>query len=315
MLKKSTQILAAGLLLLSAMALEAVQPETGLDVITGWKRGEIKTSLNAQDPEGETFGYFPLKVKNINVWQAGLQGRYAIPNYFENCNCETAWLTQFYLRGFAYWGKVYDGKYSERSEIIGGNNNRNHAKVKRGHTRDLDIALGWLYPWCDNLGFGPVVGYNYQKIKTKNGKMTDQNGDEVSGANHLRIVSRFKGPYVGADFVYDLCDFRFNFGYEYHMPTWSGKYQLAVYDNEDAFSDKRTARRGHGNVGYLDTRYHFCGCWELGLGLRYEAYRTGKGTASPECCEACNDVPSSEVDRIRTKWRAFTINLELALTY
>lgn len=315
MLKKSTQILAAGLLLLSAMTLQAVQPETGVDLVTGWKRGEVKTSLNAQDPEGETFGFFPTKIKRIDVWQVGLQGRYAIPNFFENCECETAWLTQFYLRGYAYWGRVFDGKYTESATIIGGDSDKNRATVKRGYTRDYDIALGWLYPWCDNLGFGPVVGYNYQKIKTKNGKMTDQEGDEVVGTKNLRYISRFKGPYVGMDFVYDLCDFRFNFGYEYHMPIWSGKYKLPGFDNEDAFSNNRTGKRGHGNVGYLDTRYHFCGCWEVGLGLRYEAYNSGSGRATPIACEACNEFPPTEVDKVRNKWRAFSINLELALTY
>lgn len=309
MLKKSIFTLMAGLLTIAS--LQADIPQSDFSLFTGYKQAHLKTSLSASDPaDADPFGYFPSEIKRARIWQIGIAGRYAFPDFLGNCGCETAWLKSFYLRGYAAWGRVYSGKFKDSSITVGGNSAENNTSIKNGYSRTYDIALGWLYPWCDTFGIGPVIGYNYDKLKTKQGSF-----DNNPGADHVRYISRFKGGYVGVDLVYNLCDWKLFAGYEYHWPKWSGGYRLPGYDNDDAYSDKRSAKQGHGNVFYVDGRYVFCNCWELGLLFRYENYRSGSGSAVPLCCEDCSEIPSSEYDKIRTKYHAWSINLELASSF
>ncbi len=314
MLKKAVLAVAGGLFLLSAFTLKADVPDSNFALIGGYKRANINTPLSASDSNG-FIGNFPVRLNKVKIWQIGISGRYAFPDFFAGCGCDSAWLKQFYLRGSILIGKVDGGRVKSLSIVPNENTNTNSASIKKGYSRDYDIALGWLYPWCDNFGIGPVVGYNYDKIKTKAGKFKDQDGADVTGLDHLRYVSRFKGGYVGVDLAYYACNWKLYAGYEYHMPVWSGKFQLPGFDNDDAFSDKRNGGHGHGNVFYVDGRYQFCGCWEIGLIYRYENYRSGNGRASPLCCTGCTEISASEVDTIRTKYHAWSINLELASSF
>ena len=314
MLKKAMLIVSGGLFLLSAFALKADLPESDFAIIGGYKRANIKTPLSAETPV-EFIGNFPTHLNKIKIWQVGVSARYAFPDFFAGCGCDSAWLKQFYLRGSILIGKVDGGRIKSFSIVPGEETETFSAKIKKGYSRDYDIALGWLYPWCDNFGIGPVVGYNYNKIKSKAGRFSDDDGLDVVGLDHLRYISRFKGGYVGVDLAYFACDWKLYAGYEYHMPVWSGAFRLPGFDNDDAFSDKRTGHRGHGNVFYVDGRYQFCGCWEIGLAYRYENYRSGKGRATPQCCIGCSEIPDDEVDRINTKYHAWSINLELASSF
>lgn len=319
MLKKAVLTVMGGLFLLGAFVLNADVPESDFALFTGYKRANIKTPLRAESPE-EFFGNFPTHLNGIRIWQVGINARYAFPDFFAGCGCDsscydTSWLKQFYWRGSIAIGSVDGGRIKTYAIVPGEETDEDRARIKKGYSRDYDIALGWLYPWCDTFGIGPVIGYNYDKIKAKAGHFTDQDGDRVEGLDHLRYVSRFKGGYVGVDLAYFDCNWKLYAGYEYHMPVWSGAFKLPGFDNEDAFSDHRTGHHGHGNVFYVDGRYQFCGCWEIGLAYRYENYRSGRGRATPRCCEGCTEISDDEVDIIHNKYHAWSVNLELAATF
>ncbi|MFN4175171.1 MAG: hypothetical protein ACK4HV_08730, partial [Parachlamydiaceae bacterium] len=306
MLKKAMLMIAGGFFLLSAFTLKADVPDSNFALIGGYKRANINTPLSVNSDSEGFIGEYPTRIKGIKIWQIGASARYAFPDFFASCGCDSSWLKQFYLRGSFLIGKVEGGRYKLTTKAVNEPEIVDTSSVKKGYSRDYDIALGWLYPWCDNFGIGPVIGYNYDKIKTKAGKFKSQDGERVEGIDHLRYISRFKGGYVGVDLAYYACNWKLFAGYEYHMPVWSGNWKLPRFDNDDGFSDKRNCGHGHGNVFYVDGRYQFCGCWEIGLIYRYENYRSGKGRARPVCCGDCTGIAADEVDTIRTKYHAWS---------
>lgn len=314
MLKNGLTALFGGLLMLSAFTLKADLPESDFALFGGYKRANIKTPLNSESETDGFLGNYPVHLSKVRIWQIGLNARYAFPDFFAGCGCDSAWLKQFYLRGSVAIGKVNGGRIKNNAVIPGSDQVSYEGNIKKGYSRDYDIALGWLYPWCDNFGIGPVVGYNYDKIKAKAGSIELDDVD-VPDLDHVRYVSRFKGGYVGVDIAYYACDWKLYAGYEYHMPVWSGAWKLPGFDNDNGYSDHRTGGHGHGNVFYVDGRYQFCGCWEIGLLYRYENYRSGKGSANPRCCSACTGNPEDIQNKIHTKYHAWSLNLELAASF
>src|SRR5262245_33448926 len=207
------KIFATGLTLAASLCsgvsiqLEAcVEPWNEISVSGGWRRDELKNTIHSteiQNGKRVTFLKDKLKIKDIDIWQVGGKLHWNIPNI--SCWCEDgcSWLDRFYIRAYYYHGWVTDGDYREkileRSETL-----RTHASIHDGETDDYSIALGFLFPICDNFAIGPVGGWAYDRIKTKNGH-AKTNGQRDPLIEGVKFKSTWEGPWVGFDFTYNGC--------------------------------------------------------------------------------------------------------------
>lgn len=315
--------------------LEAAQPFSDLSLSGGWRSDEIdsKVIASATLEEGAPFGpYFQDKtdVKDIDIAFIGLQGQLSLPSCY--CDCDSWWWSQFYVKGYAYWGDVYSGRFAQRNTDIpigvpnGGS--LNTGDINSGHSRDYSIGAGFLYPFCNDWGIGVSGGWAYDKLDltVKNvinvaGECDDENCTGLSATlQGLKFKHRWKGPWVGVNLAYQTCDWDFNLGYEYHWARWNADFTLAVPDAAGegcvGFSDKRKGKNGHGNVVFANIGTTINDCWTVGLGAKWSAYRVSGSLVPANNTFGGLGCPADEVDRVKhNDWDSFQVTLDIGYRF
>ena len=318
--------------------LGAVQPQTDIRLSAGWRADEIKTlivgSATLTEPNALFRPYFSdhLQVRDIHITQIGVQGQLAVPYCW--CDCYTWWLSQFYLKGYAYWGNVYSGRYSAFDKDIPETNPTtrfgNLGDVHGGDSRNFNIGLGWLYPISEDFGIGISGGYQYDRLDVKVKNMLkveacdfDTDDDSCTATafdfvqEGLKYKTKWDGPWLGVNVLYASCDYRFNIGYEYHWVDWKGSSQLRGADqtNCSAFTDRRHGSDGHGNVVFVEAGTN-SGCWEFILGAKYSAF-TVSGRRHPENSTFfAIGCPADEIDKVKkNKWYSFQLTFDIGYQF
>jgi hypothetical protein len=278
-----------------------------IEVSAGYRLDQLKSNVNIFSAPGVFEGSDNLKVRNLSIYEIGAKGRVT---FFD-----------FYLRGFGYWGWGNNGHYSERvsdaSETLV---SLSKARVHSSRSQDTLGGIGYLFNFCDccnnEWGLGPVVGwsYAYQRVKLKNGRTNDIPDRTFDG---LVYKNRWSGPWIGVDFTFQHCHFRFNAGYEYHWAHWHADWELNGPNvTPVAFSDSRNSKHAYGNVLYFDGFWNFAGNWELGLGFRLQEWRARKGHLKPKAGLAAVGLPPTEVDRVKlSTWCSGEVTIDLGYTF
>lgn len=284
-----------------------------LALTLGYRNDEIKTTIHAYDPPGTLILQDRLKVKNIDIYEIGLKANLAF--------CDP-WRNEWFIKGFADFGRPNKGHYREdvAFPIIVSTITKGH--VNKGYSQDDSIGIGYFYSFgdcCLNDSFlngfkvGPVVGYSYDFLKVRMGKMRT-NGVVDPILNHLSYDMRWQGPWLGCELEYAIDCFRMNLGYEFHWSNWRANWTLKGPDDpHNAFSDKRKSSHAYGNLVFLDGAYTFCNCWELGLGLKYQQWKAGKGRERPRAGSFADvGLSDTEVDKVpKATWRSFQVQLAI----
>ncbi len=317
--------------------LEAVQPWSDFSVSGGWRRDEVKSLIIAEatlEP-GAAFGpYFKDKTeaRDIDIALVGIKGQFGIPSSY--CDCDSWWLSQFYVKGYAYWGDVYSGRWSQRGTDVPApaeinNGSLNTGDINSGYSRDYSIGAGFLFPVSDEWGIGVSSGYAYDKLNLKIKNVIavagecdfEENCTGLSATlQGLKFNHKWKGPWVGVNLAYQTCEWSFDLGYEYHWARWNGAFKLAVADsvasNCTGFSDKRHGKHGHGNVVFADVETAINDCWTVGLGAKWSQYRV-HGLESPVTGTFADlGCPADEIDRVKhNDWNSFQVTLDIGYRF
>lgn len=288
------------------------------DLALGYRRDSIETDVHTfNDTEG-SFGTDKLEIKGLDLFILGLKARAGYCNWF--------------ARGYAYWGWGNDGKYTEHGSnddsFIIGSEFRNRIGISKYRTQDYSLGVGYLFDlcWCggfEGLYIGPVVGWSYHRQQARLGKNHDFSGSESVGfssiLNDLQYTTKWNGPWLGIDFVYEYCEFIFDFGYEYHWAQWKANWSLdddsSGSDTGFVFSDRRHGKNGHGNVVYADIKWALCDCWIVGLGFRYQDFEVKHGKLHNSGDSYYSSYESFS-DRVKkASWRAASIELDLGYSF
>lgn len=273
-----------------------------LDVTNGYRQDKISVLVEVFDRK-TLAGIDEIKVKNMQLYQLGLEGKWVFCNVFLR------------LEGNYGWSNY--GKYREFSGASGTELSKTEAKIHKGRTKDFNVGVGYLFPfsYCSPAweGFfvGPQAGWSYdnQHFKTSHTK-TDEVFDPI--LNDLRYSNRWQGPWVGVDAVFQVCQFDFNVGYEYHFAHWHATWKLAGPDVPAAFSDRRSSYHAHGQVVYLDGRWNWCSCWNVGLGFKLQKWKAIHGCISP--LKGAGDL--STQDKVKqAKWCSFAATFDIGYTF
>ena len=314
-----------------------LEPVSEISLSGGWRRDNFKTKAENYETTTNNLGENPviatrlrweeeLQLKNLDIWQIGGKLQFGFPDCF--CDCDYSWLSQFYVKGYYYYGWVSNGKLYDN--VYDNSNFELSAKTHKGRTNDGSIALGYLIPVCDNFGIAPIGGWAYHQLRV-DFKDSILDGESARGIDK-RFKSTWKGPWLGVDAVYymDWCGtcLRFDFGYEYHWGKWSGKRDIANGFVEDCyyFEDTRHSNKVQGQVGYLTAWWPVCDCWEVGLGVNYNYFKARKGNLVPsqgiEIFQNCNPevIPtgttySYEARNKDTIWRSVGVTLDLGYRF
>lgn len=300
-----------------ALNAECIEPWNSLSVSGGWSHDDLK-SKTRRDVSGESDFTRHTNVDGINIWKVGADLNLAIPSF--GCGCDDWWwLNNFYLRGYAYRGWVTSGKLHHKGN--GDESFSLSAKSHKGRTVNGLIGLGFLFPVCDDFAIGPVGGWSYDQVRVSLKHRHNSGSSDNSYSNPNRFTSTWRGPWVGADFAWNLClcdcwSFRFVGGYEYHWAHWKGS--LSFGDNSGSSSssgfgsDHRHAKKAHGQVGYVTGWWNVCDCWDVGLGLKYKYYTSNNGKVH----RSVEGSDSSARDRLKNNsWRSIGLTLDLAYRF
>lgn len=321
--------------------LQAAQPQSDFRLSAGWRSDQIKTFIVASGtPTGETqfreLFSDNLQVRDIRIAQIGLQGQLAVPNCC--CDLSTWWLSQFYVKGYGYWGHVYNGRYSafdKKIPDVVANRTGNLGDVHGGKSRNYNLGIGWVYPATEDWGLGFSGGYQYDRLDVKVKNMlnvaactidTVPNPDTCSATafnslqEGLNYKTKWKGPWVGANVIFATCNYCFDLGYEYHMIRWNARFQLSGADLAgttcSGFSDKRSGRRGHGNVIYAEAGTYFVECLEVVLGAKYTSFSIAGRQEPANNTFAGLGCPADEIAKVRhNKWRSFQVTLDIGYQF
>ena len=153
---------ATSLYMLSAAAFLGATVDNELAFNVGWRLDTVERKFHDRNDLDISI-HDKLKVEDANLWQIGVCGRFGAPDCF--CDCGTEWLSNFYVRGYAYYGWYTDGKIKNRFHEVEGNSvsGRRHRKVNDGHASDYSIGIGYLFPVTCEFSIGPVGGYAWDE--------------------------------------------------------------------------------------------------------------------------------------------------------
>lgn len=270
-----------------------------LDITNGYRRDKLDCLINSFDPPDTFQNRDDLEIKDISIYQVGLKGKWLFNNW------------QFHLEGDCGWANSGNYRESDGSVV--------KARVHHGQVKDLIFGFGYLFPIYCSWRVGPVVGwsYNSQKIRIHDAEI---DGIPVPFLNHLRYRNRWQGPWVGVNTKFHICCWNLGIsgGYEYHWADWRATWHLRGPDIPgEAFSDKRSSNNAHGQVVYLDARWNFWYCWNVGFGVKYQTFRAVNGRERPLDGSFVEiDLSNTRVDKVKdANWQSFAATLDFGYTF
>lgn len=276
--------------------------KTHFDVSAGYRYDKISTILDIYQPEDNFIFSDELIAKKLKIYEIGFDATLSF--------CQ-----DWFIKGYYYAGKVYQGHYIERAENDF-TEGESTANIHGGNTRDGSIALGYLYPITCGFNLGPIGGWSYHYLRIKVGEVeTNDQPDPV--LDNLSYSTRWQGPWLGIEGNYSpLCAVLLNFGYEYHWSRWHAKWLLDGPDIfQGSFSDKRHANQAHGQVGFINAFYAW-NCFDIGLGLKYQYWKASDGREVPLNGSFEEIGFPDEVDKVRhAAWQSLELTLKLGFNY
>lgn len=304
----------------------ALEWNLSLDVFGGYRTDMLICWIDDFDPPTTLVSVDRLRARDLEIYETGLNGRLTI--------CDS-WL----LRGFLAYGKVHSGKYIEKNTVIGENQVTNlsetiaKAKVRRGHTEDGSIGLGYLFPlfkcFCldDGASLGPVFGWAFhtQNIKmnsAKSGTFTPEKPDIVFSPDPtldgLNYKNRWRSFWLGLEVFLPIYCVNIRIGYEYHWPRWHAEWLLAGNDVPNAaFSDRRSAEEGYGSLAFLNASYYLWDCFYIASEVNFHYWRVKDGKLSPKALDpVAIGIKDTEIFEVRKAvWKSFEVEVSIGYSF
>ena len=182
------------------------------------------------------------------------------------------------------------------------------AKV-RGNVYDISGGVGYQFNFdCYRASLAPLVGYSYQYQRFKSHKYRDIL-DEGSDSEFFKntYTYRWRGPWVGAAFVWQpCCDWLLFFDYAFH---WS---RLRAKIDEHFLLGQRAAtlkfNTAYGNEFTVGANYVFCDWWFMGVKFNYKQFWANKG-----CLHGHEDEDDSRTRDL--DWISYNVTLDIGYTF
>ncbi len=237
-------------------------------------------------------------LRQINSYQLGARGQWD----YNDC---------LFVRADGHYGWVGDGKYSEGGFF--GNS--------RGHTSDIEGAIGSYFLMHEGIWIAPFVGWSYDSLQLKGEKISTAINGQTYHLSDIKAHQRFLGPFLGFDLLFQPNDcFTYLFAYEFHFSNWHGErlIQGHEYGNPPfgwttGFSNVRNLNRVYGSVFRLEADYELCDCWTVGLELKYKFYSGDNGKYSQTRRPLLKRFTYANVDGLW--WRSFAATVSIGKVF
>ncbi len=177
-------------------------------------------------------------------------------------------------------GHTTDSDYEKNGRH--GEASRFNCDASRGEAFDLSSAIGYQFePFYCSLILIPWVGYSYseQHLQMNDGHIVIFNNRSVDAYVphlHSNYRTRWRGPYLGADIVYNWNScLLFYLNGEYHWLTFNGKGHWNL--RSEFYDDFQHKSYGEGFSGSVAANYTLNCNWSFALCTTYYYFHAGKG--------------------------------------
>ncbi|MBA3721292.1 MAG: hypothetical protein H0W88_02705 [Parachlamydiaceae bacterium] len=313
-------------LLVGSVSYANADAGTEVDFEAGYRRDNI--SWTVQAPACDPLFRSHTKFEDIDIFQIGVHGR-------ANVGCN------LYVRGSASGGWILDGDFKEKTNLFFNESDfsaefgsvdeigvgfRSADTVDGKFVVDLSAAVGYPFYFCDcTMEVAPVIGYGFNeqslRVERRNRRGFDNSSSflfaendncDRGGCCNEHFISRWYGPFIGVDFVYNPCNDCWSLWaeLEYHWARNKTKRrEFAGFDNFGEFDN--TARHAHGWVFNVGADYAFCHCWTVGMSVKVQDW--GSTRRHRECGrDSSNEFFGSDTKvKTHVQWHSFAVSLDL----
>lgn len=276
-----------------------------LDLIGGYRQDEIETLIKNPDCSHDYFTENNLKIKPLHILEIGLKGEISICNYL--------------IKGFTSKGRIYSGKYIEKTFNSLRDKDFSKSNFYAGHTQDYSIGIGYLYPifkcFCfSSLKIGPVAGWSYH---LQCNKIDNINSNSFSNyiLDNLKYKTIWQGPWLGIETYFSLLCITMKAGYEYHWSHWQAE-KLGDEANYKVHLVQGRTKYGYGNVAFLDASISPFLCTQIGIELKYQYWKAKEGKEKFQANKFNKDRSLLASNKIPyAKWESVGIQLYLGCAF
>lgn len=283
-LKNTFTIFFGAILLLIGNSVTALQPDTYFDIGGGIRFDRLTTKSETfgtpllQFLQGSTECKFlhkdKIKVKRLDLYVLQAKAQVRLCDYW-------------FVKGYASYAWLTKGRYHEERVDRFLFEFSSKSDVDGGRARDWSAGAGYLYPgdgWWGCWGLGPVIGWSYDDQLYKMGCF-ETNCEFNPLLENLHYTSRWSGPWIGLDFVYEPCCYplKLTSSLEFHWATWHGSRRLhCAFVRGVDFTDRRKSSNAHGLVFDLNLQWDvWCG-FHIGLEGKVQFWDSHGGRIKPK---------------------------------
>ncbi len=251
------QLICLGLLFGSNLVADVKQNDdtlqTSVEVTQGYRRDRLDSKLSVGS--GKYSAHLKAHLKDIDVYTTRLG--------------MTARKGDYFLKGYAGYGNVYDGKYHLNAHQK--HHSSEHASLRShingDYTADFALTFGKDFLLNNGWSLAPTLGYGVylQDFHLKHGKLRlYHNHHKIAHARTSK--SHFKGTWyspqlglnVQKEITSDLsayADYSFMFPLNYHTKIKE--------KHDDSLSTNNKAYKSFGNIATVGLNWHFAKNWSL----------------------------------------------------
>lgn len=180
----------------------------------------ITSKMYAIDKQGKVLFRRFIREKEMTFYTVNANMRY---EFGDTCCTTYTWANHFFIRGNVEFGWLGSSRYQDYITNATGNQAVIRARQHKGKVVDGQAGLGYFFMLCSpSLRVGPIAGwgYNLQSASNDKAKLTFNDLPEdvfryrEADGDHFR--TRWRGPFLGLDVIYHVCDWSFETGYEFH---------------------------------------------------------------------------------------------------
>lgn len=240
-----------------------------LDVGAGYRQDKVVWELAGPDDIPEVMSR--LSWDNLRIFEIEVE-------------CKKITCQNFYFRGNADWGWIFDGKnrdtdyrLDERTDKVI-EFSRSDNKANKGQVYDASVGAGYFSRWCfglQKLRFAPVGGFSWheQHLHIYDGYQVLDLDDPIFEGHHFQELdstykTRWYGPWAGLDLYFHLNEKITIYGaFEYHWMHYHARGRWNLRD--DIIGDFHHTGFGNGYFTTISADYNFCNRWYMGAQFKF----------------------------------------------
>lgn len=294
-MKIITSALLATLFLLSPLMSQSL-----ILVDTGYRYDRLDESFFVEDISLGFFASTNRQFKNIQSYTLGTKIWTQVP-------CSSV-----FLKGSGHYSWLLSGHYNqeyfERANI-------------NGHFWDAKASIGYLFPLCDTLVVGPLVGFSYDLHHFRMSDATFPTaGVGPLASEGARWSTTLYAPYIGFDLYFKtLCldGIDFDATYEFHNGwtriSWHQSFNDPI---ASIFSYTANLTDMYGHVFSLGAKKCLCSRWVIGLNAQYTLWQNRHSELDKVPPPNESGFTAVTVQRtVLLSWRSFSATIDLGVRF